>query len=60
MEQGMFVQIYAAILTITWLGVAYFKHDQPVENPQEYYDFRRTFSSFVLYLPLVGRVFNWW
>jgi hypothetical protein len=56
----MFVQIYAAFFTIVWLGMAYFKHGQPVENPQDYYDFRRTFSSFVLYLPLVGRVFNWW
>ena len=54
----MFVKIYAIVLSFLWLGLAYFKHGEIVE--EKAHDFRNTFTSFLIYLPLLGRVLNWW
>lgn len=54
----MFVQWYAALFTTVWMGVAFFKHGEWIE--QKEYDFRTSFVSLVLHLPILGRVFGWW
>lgn len=58
----MFIQIYAWIVLITWLGLAYFFHGKEIPESMQMrvVDFRRTFVSILAYLPIFGRVLGWW
>jgi hypothetical protein len=54
----MFVQLYTALFTIAWVGTAFFKHGTLIQEKE--YDFRNAFTSLVIQLPILGRVFGWW
>lgn len=56
----MLVQIYSVILIAIWFYLGYTKHGEPIELAEPDHDFRKTFTSFLLYIPIFGRVFNWW
>lgn len=56
----MLVQIYALGVIAFSLYIGYTKHGEPIELPDSDHDFRRTFMSLMLHLPMFGRVFNWW
>jgi hypothetical protein len=56
----MFVQIYAAFVLVTWLGMAYWLHGKEVPEYLHVIDFRHTFLSVLSFLPMFGRVFGWW